>query len=352
MIVFRSYYTKIAQMKTIITFLLLIATQLIFAQTIFTVDNFSNNYYGQVQINDTTQVFSQGWVGIFDKKTKKQLIKVDSQELTFELHEDKVLANIKELPYGEQSQILYEDYNFDGIKDFAIMDGQNSCYHGPSFQIYLASDSGFKLSPEFTKLAQNYCGMFDIDNETKTIHTMTKSGCCWHEFSEFVVENNKPKVIKIITDEQDLPFTTLTEEIWNGKRMVKKTTKTIDTDQEDIQVILSFIVPENGKKIILYSINDIVLNYAILRKDDMVEFSYPAEIVYKHPDFRLTSSSANYSVVFVNNNVTYKIYDQPNKLGMEITIDGKTYNLVGNTKTRTGGLHKLLKLQLDNVVNQ
>lgn len=335
-----------------ITFILLTVTQLIFAQTIFTVDNFSKNYYGQVQINDTTQIFSKGWVAIFDKRTKKQLIKVNSEKLTFELHKGKVLANIKELPYGEQSQILYEDYNFDGIKDFAIMDGQNSCYNGPSFQIYLAGDNGFKVSPEFTKLAQNYCGMFNIDHETRTIQTMTKSGCCWHEFSEFVVENNKPKVIKIITDEQNLPFITYTEEVWNGKRMVKKTTKTIETDQEGIEIILSFIVPENGKKIILYNINDRTLNYAIVRKNNTVEFAYPIETVYKYPDFKFKSSSTSYSVAFVNDNVTYKIYDMPTKLGMEITVGDKIYNLVGNTKTRIGGLDKLLKLQLDNVINQ
>ena len=335
-----------------ITFILLTVTQLIFAQTIFTVENFSKNYYGQVQINDTTQIFSKGWVAIFDKRTKKQLIKVNSEKLTFELHKGKVLANVKELPYGEQSQILYEDYNFDGIKDFAIMDGQNSCYNGPSFQIYLAGDNGFKVSPEFTKLAQNYCGMFDIDHETRTIQTMTKSGCCWHEFSEFVVENNKPKVIKIITDEQNLPFITYTEEVWNGKRMVKKTTKTIETDQEGIEIILSFIVPENGKKIILYNINDRTLNYAIVCKNNTVEFAYPIETVYKYPDFKFNSSSKSHSVAFVNDNVTYKIYDMPTKLGMEITVGDKTYNLVGNPKTRIGGLDKLLKLQLDNVVNQ
>ena len=38
----------------------------------------------------------------------------------------KVRSNIKEIPYGEQSQILYEDYNFDGVPDLALMDGQNS----------------------------------------------------------------------------------------------------------------------------------------------------------------------------------------------------------------------------------
>ncbi|GHS88134.1 hypothetical protein FACS1894201_09570 [Bacteroidia bacterium] len=339
-------------MKTVATILFFVLTHLTFAQTVFTVDGFTKDYYGKVEINDTSEVFSKGWIAIYDKKTDKQIIKVVSDELALSLHDGKAIANIKSLPYGEQSLIMYDDFNFDNKKDFAICDGQNSCYHGPSFKIYLATDKGFSFNEAFTRLAQEYCGMFQVDYSEKKISTMTKSGCCWHEFSEFVVENNKPKAIKIITDEQDLPFNIFTEQTWNGKTMVKKTTKTIDIDQEEIQVILSFIVPENGKKIILYNINDRILNYALVRRDSTVEFSYPIETVYQNPDFKFDNSSTNRSVTFLNKSATYKIYDRPTELGMEITIDGKTYNLVGDNKTRTGGLDNLLKVQLDNVVNQ
>ena len=163
----------------------------------FTVEDFSEDYVGIVYISDTAEVFSEGWVAIFEKKSKNQIIKVESEELAFTLHNGKLLAGVKELPYGEQSLIMYEDYNFDGKKDFAIMDGQNSCYHGPSFQIYLATENGFEYSEDFTELAQVYCGMFDIDYNEKQISTMTKSGCCWHQYSTFVVENNRPVAIEI-----------------------------------------------------------------------------------------------------------------------------------------------------------
>jgi hypothetical protein len=62
-------------------------------------------------------------------------------------------------------------------------------------------------------------------------------------------------------------------------------------------VILSFIIAENGKKIILYNINDRTLNYALLRKDT-VEFFFPIETVYKNPDFRFDSSATGLSVTF------------------------------------------------------
>lgn len=336
-------------MRTLTTILLTILTTLTFAQKVFTVDNFSKEYYGKVQISDTSEVFSKGWIAIYDHKTNKQIIKVVSNELALELHDDKVVANIKELPYGEQSLIMYDDFNFDGKKDFAICDGQNSCYHGPSFKIYLSTPNGFLYNKDFTKLAQEYCGMFDIDAQAKRIYTMTKSGCCWHKSTEFMVINNKPQAIKIVTDEQDLPFNTTTEETWNGKSMVKRTVKTIDVEQEGIEVILSFKVPANDKQIILYNINDRMLYYALVKKDSSVEFSYPIEAVYQSHDFTFDSTSSDLTVTFKNKNSTYNVYEQSNKIGIIINVDGKIYDWPGDLNTKKGSLDRLRKVKLDNV---
>jgi hypothetical protein len=337
-------------MKLFTTALFFALTNFVYGQTKFTVDNFSPDYYGNISIDDTSEVFSKGWIAIYDKKTNKEIIKVVSDELALSLRDGKAMANIKSLPYGEQSLIMYEDFNFDNKKDFAIEDGQNSSYHLPSFKIYLASANGFEFNKPFTRLAQEYTGMFAVDHSEKKILTMTKSGCCFHEFSEFIVENNKPKAVKIITEEQVLPFDIYSEQTWNGKTMVKKTRRTIDIEQEGIEVILSFIVPENGKKIILYNINDRTLNYALLRKDSTVEFFFPIETVYKNPDFRFDSSATGLSVTFTNKTATYKIYDRPNELGVEINVGDKIYHLMGDEKTRTGSLRQLSKLRLDNVV--
>jgi len=336
-------------MKILATILLTILTMLTFAQKVFKVDNFSKDYYGKIQISDTSEVFTKGWVAIYDRKTNKQLIKVTSDELALELHDGKAVANIKELPYGEQSLIMYDDFNFDGKKDFAVCDGQNSCYHGPSFKIYLAANNGFLYNKDFTRLAQEYCGMFNVDSEAKKIYTMTKSGCCWHEFSEFIVVNNKPKPIKIETEEQDMPFNITTQEIWNGKSMVKKSIKTIDTDQEGIEVILSFKIPQNDKEIILYNINDRTLNYALVKKDSTVEFSYPIETVYQNPDFEFDSTTNNLAVTFKNKTAHYQVYDRPNEIGITINSDGKTYNWVGDLNTKKGSLDRLRTVKLDNV---
>ncbi len=336
-------------MKFFATILFIIFANQAFAQKIFKVENFSKDYYGKIQISDTAEVFSQGWVAIYDRKTNKQIIKVSSEELAMNSHDGKVIANIKELPYGEQSLIMYNDFNFDGKKDFAICDGQNSCYHGPSFKIYLATANGFLYNKEFTRLAQDYCGMFNVDYEEKKIYTMTKSGCCLHEFSEFIVLNNKPKVIKIETEEDNMPFFISTTEIWNGKSMIKKSIKKIDIDQEGIEAILSFSIPKNDKKIILYSINDRMLYYALVQKDSTVEFSYPIESVYLSEDFQFDSSVNNLAVTFKNQNASYRVYERPNEIGVVIDVGGKEYNGVGDLKTKVGSLDRLRTVKLDNV---
>lgn len=336
-------------MKLLATTLLVLLSNFTFAQVTFKVNNLSKDYYGKIFIADTSEVFSKGWVAIYDTKTQKQIIKVDAEELALSLHDGKALANIKQLPYGEQSSIMYEDYNFDGIKDFAIEDGQNSCYHGPSFKIYLGTKNGFKFSPEFTALAQNYCGMFQVDYKTKKISVMTKSGCCWHQFSEFIVENNKPKVIKIVEEDQmGYPYNNYSEENWDGKKMVLTSKRTINLDEDGIKTILSFTVDKNQKRVVLFNINDRTLNYVLIDKNDEVEFSYPINTVYQNPDFTLDKK--NNTVTFQNKDVVYTIYDNNDSIGITINTDGKTYNWIGNSTTKKGKLTDITTTQLDNVV--
>lgn len=336
-------------MKLLATTLLVLLFNFTFAQVTFKVNNFSKDYYGKIFIADTSEVFSKGWIAIYDTKSQKQIIKVDAEELALSLHDGKALANIKQLPYGEQSSIMYEDYNFDGIKDFAIEDGQNSCYHGPSFKIYLGTKNGFKFSPEFTALAQNYCGMFQVDYKTKKISVMTKSGCCWHQFSEFIVENNKPKVIKIVEEDQmGYPYNNYSEENWDGKKMVLTSKRTINLDEDGIKTILSFTVDKNQKRVVLFNINDRTLNYVLIDKNDEVEFSYPINTVYQNPDFTLDRK--NNTVTFKNKDVVYTIYDNNDSIGITINTGGKTYNWIGNSTTKKGKLTDITTTQLDNVV--
>ncbi|WP_130734660.1 hypothetical protein [Flavobacterium sp. J27] len=320
----------------ITSFLCLLLSPFAFCQTTFIVADFSEDYMGKVHIADTSEVFSPGWVAIIDKQTKKELIKIDSEELTFDLDNGLVEANIKELPYGKQSSILYEDYNFDGVKDFAIMDGQNSCYHGPSFQIYLATDNGFLFSPDFTQLSQEYCGMFAIDPATKTISTMTKSGCCWHQFSEFKVANNVPYPVKIV--EEGMSASGMTwdyiEENWVDGKMVKSEYQTLAFEIEADDLILAFEF-KNKKKMQLFTTEELLF-YVFTDSEKAIELFYEGTFKY---------SKTENSITFFNHNTEYVIYDDK----IIVKTPSKTFEMKSVSNTKIGSLSKLKKMSLENV---
>jgi len=305
-------------------------------QFTFTVEDFSKDYVGIVYISDTTEVFTKGWIAILEKKSKKQIIKVESEELAFELHNGELLANVKELPYGEQSLIMYEDYNFDGKKDFAIMDGQNSCYHGPSFQIYLATDNGFEYSEEFTSLAQEYCGMFDVDYDKKQIFTMTKDGCCWHEYSTFVVENNRPIAVEI--RQEGLNPTGVMWDIVEQKRIDGKMTtqkySVFNTDGET-DVVYSFEF-SNKKKMRLLN-NSETLYYIFTDKDDKVELCLWDE--------GFNYSKKDNTLEFESGETSYKI----TSTGIIVTTPNKKYDMKAVPETIKGSMTDMLKMNLENV---
>lgn len=331
--------------------LILIVAGNVFGQKTFDVQDFSEDYYGKVYLEQPAEVFSKGWVAIYQKKTNKQLIKINSEELIGDTEEGKIKANVKELPYGEQSVIIYQDFNFDGVKDFAIMDGQNGCYHTPSFQIYLAGKvkDQFVLSNSFTKLAQENCGMFEADETTKTLSTMTKDGCCWHQSSEYIVVNNVPKVIKIVEDDaMKFPFITLSTQTWDGKRMVKTSERTVDFEDENLKKLFSFKT-DNGGEAVLFSY-ETMLYYAFINKSGKVDFAFPTDSDQEEPKFTIDSKENPTTLSFANKNAVYRIYEKTNeKVGVQVNVNGKFSNIAGDVKSSKGNLRQIVGANLENI---
>ncbi|WP_103070402.1 XAC2610-related protein [Aquimarina sediminis] len=329
----------------------------VFGQTEYVIDGFSDRYKGKLVIasGSEDEVFKTGTITIIEKARAKEIIKIESDELTFDIDKDgNVATNVLELPYGEQSIIISQDFDFDGDKDLAILDGQFSCYHGPSFQVYLEKNNQLIHSPEFTRLAQEYCGMFRVDKETKTIDTMTKSGCCWHQFSKFEVIDGVPKPVLIIEeDATDLPYLTTKTIERHGSKMIESNETTIDFNE--VVEIMSFELTKNQKRVVLFTINDRELNYVLLKPNKVVEFSYPIEAIYKNPDFRINKTES--ALTFNNKNVVYQIYEhrEGNKvkeIGVYVKMNGKKYDLKGNLNSLKGSLQNVRKVKLDNVVDQ
>ena len=276
------------------------------AQQTYRVENFSPAYFGRIYIADTSSVFSPGWIAIYSRKTHRQVLRVESEELALNLHNGTALANIQELPYGEQSLIISKDFNFDGRPDLALQDGQNSCYHGPSFQVYLATATGFVHSAAFTRLAQEYCGLFQVDAKARRLRTMTKSGCCWHEYAEYTVRNNAPfQVHRVEEDMMQYPFGTTTEETWNGQRTVTRRSQIVDLTADNVRVLGTAPLLETQKRAVLLVTDSTTLHYVLLRPDNTVEFHYPGPGTDDAP-FELVDTPAGTTLQFTNRGAVYQ----------------------------------------------
>lgn len=201
----------------------------------YSVEKFSEDYYVKVLVEDQQSfvinsgdenIFhSDGWYLIYDKNNKEKL-RVEFPQYRVGITNNSK-TNILELPYGEMSAIIYDDFNLDGIKDFALQDGRDSCYGGPSYDIYLAKNSEFIMSDDFSKLAHEYCGMFNVDKDKKMIYAFTKSGCCMHWYDEFIIENNSPKKVRetfVGPDEKGQGYYETVKELINGEWKVMSKT--------------------------------------------------------------------------------------------------------------------------------
>lgn len=331
-------------MKTIIKSAVLLALLAVGAgfavgQRTFDVDDFSDRYRAKVFLANPSEVFSPGWIAIYDKRTKRQIIKVSSDELTTNLHDGKIVSNIQELPYGEQSLILFEDYNFDGLKDLALMDGQNSCYHGPSYKVYLATRTGFTPSPAFTRLAQEYCGMFNVDAKERRIRTMTKSGCCWHQYSDFVVENNRPVAVRILEEGMGTNGLTwdYTEQLRvNGKMQTRKYSL---FDEEDLEGTILFTLEFTNKKKMWLIDQRGLLHYLFTDKDSKVELAFSDAFSFSKQDNALR---------FTNAGTVYEV----TPTGIMVDPAGKRFDMDATSGTRTGSFDKLSDGSFENVIFQ
>ncbi len=291
-------------------------------------------------------------IKLIDRRTGNSLISQPAYiDIEYELDNGKehnlngkISANIVNMPYGEHSILIYEDMNFDGIKDIAINDGKNGCYGGKSYQVYLANKNGkgFRHSQEFSDLTEGYCGFFGIDEEKKTLHTMTKSGAAWHEYRDYKVINNKPVVIKIYEEDYNnsrgLIGITESKRV-KGKMVTEYYELLMDYDALDVskeETVSYAFELENGKQLLLdstYNSNgDEILYYAFADKNDKVELYYNKAFHY-NPKTKTLS--------FTNKPVTYRI----NKQGITVKLPNKTILLKAKANSQIGDLDKVKKFK-------
>ena len=340
-------------LKKFLFTLVAITPIMLFAKTI-KIDDFSSLYYAEV--NDV-----QHKILIKDKKTKKILIRSNIEDVNLEYEaSNNFQSNVVQRPYGDQSLIIYEDFNFDGKKDFAIKNGNHSCYGGPSFLIYLKKGPKFYLDNDFTRIAQEYCGMFGVDNETKTIHAMTKSGCCWHLFDTYEVENGKLTLVNSVEETYGVGGTPFVEyvatEYKNGKEVVHKS---FDLAIDEIDEKFSFKLT-NGKKVILFE-NQGLLYYILLDKEGRGEFVFNREIMYDEYEklgksfICINGDPDRKELHFNTEDARYTIYqigekEKISQIGITVETKGKLYDLKGLSDTVNGNLEDIYKKSKDGVL--
>lgn len=341
-------------MKNSISIILILLPIIAFSQQRYDISRFSDTYVATLVIEPgyEEEVFKKGSIAIYASGNGKKLLTVQSDELAFDLNRDGEVSTNVAIPYGEQSLIISEDFNFDGIKDLAVMDGQFSCYHGPSYKIYLTKREKLVYSPEFSRLAHEYCGMFQLDKTDKTIHTFQKSGCCWHEYSTFEVVEGKPfEVLVKEVDANQYPVYSLRKTERKGGKTIVAHEKRVDLGEPDMPVI-TFKLKKNRKELLVYVIDGGGLFYALLKPDGRVEFSYPQERAYDDPDFQL--NAARDLLTFQNKEATYQIYEKKQQgkvsaVGIMVKVGGKTYDLKGDMETLSGTLDWLKHVEVDNL---
>lgn len=319
------------------------------ARKTYPIGAFSEKYHATVTVEDTNDVFRPGAVSVFATQGGKRLIHVESDELAFEVRSGAASPNIKQLPYGEQSVLIFDDFNFDGRKDLAIMDGQHSCYHLPSFQIFLATEHGFTKSAAFTELAQNFCGMFSVEVADKTLSTMTKSGCCWHQFNTYKVVGNRPVLIKSAEDGLlGTMFRYHKFVLWeNGKTT---TDFQLEDNAEAEPSILRFPLKQGGKWVEVFMADASTLDYALVRDNGTVEFSYVLDVLGHRQGKTASKPSPMFwnkegtAISFRNGQYLYTIYDEPRRLGVAVTIGRRTVFFEGDRKGRKGSFDNFAKL--------
>ena len=302
-------------MKKLFFIAFFISSQFVFSQKVKITD-FSKDFYAEISPAVEGQILK-----VFSNKNKKELISTDVHLSEYDLEDTK--SNISEIPYGHQSIIIFDDFNFDGKKDIAIKYGNESCYGGPSYEVYLFENNTFEFNTAFSDLAQNYCGFFSINKEKKQLNVMTKSGCCWHQYSDFIIKNNKPFLVREV-EEQLHPnglMLNISFKEWKDGKYIESTENlpALENQKELLSYQLS-----GGKRLILF-MNEDELNYFFLSSKGFIELHYDGTFFY---------SKKENSLSFENNEAQYKIFN--NKI--IVKDKGKSTTLSAISKSKKGNI--------------
>jgi hypothetical protein len=86
------------------------------------------------------------------------------------------------------------DFNFDGLEDFAVPLDLAGPYGSPTYVIFILDRHSRRYleAPALSVLTRDFMGMFVANAKKRRLVASSKSGCCIHWTSEFVVNGRTP----------------------------------------------------------------------------------------------------------------------------------------------------------------
>lgn len=313
-------------------------------------EDLTPRYRARIHIGpDVDEHSKPGWIAVYDKQNGRQLVKVAADPLYFGPDDQVPPRSGQRVAYREQSLIIHADFNFDGRKDLALQDGRNGCHGNTTYQVYLATATGFAHSQPFTDLAE--CEMFTVDARQQRLRTQRSWGSGYNQ-EEYAVRDNRPFLVSRYTDDHaQVPFLTETQQTWNGRRLVTTVRREVLLGEED--KICTFQLAESKRRVVIFALDSTMLYYALLRPDDSIEFCYPAPEAENAPPFTLHHSAAGLSLRFQNGSARYEIRETPDgRLAVTAQIGAKTRTMDSAAQGKSGRLRPLLTMELANLTLQ
>jgi hypothetical protein len=217
-------------MKFKFQLLFILLGTLCLAQNHFEMDEISKNYRVSIDIAtcNEKECFGKTSLNFINKNTSEKLPTLISENFTFNIETDSL--NSKKINFEDAKiPLIFDDFNFDGHEDLALINGssRNADKYLYDIFIYDSIQKQFLLSEGLTDLVKDNSGMFTADAGRKRLVIHSKSGCCIHTTKEYeVIQGRDPlKVYEFEEDTRD-PKTVITKktEFIDYKWLTKTTT--------------------------------------------------------------------------------------------------------------------------------
>lgn len=189
-------------MKYKFFYLLSLFGTLFWAQNHFELSEISKNYHVSIDIAtcNEKECFGKSTITLTDRKTSEKFPTLTSENFTFTIESDSL--NLNKAKFDEELQsLIFEDFNFDGFEDVALVNRslRNSIYDIYTFD---SIQNQFLMNEGMTTLVKDNSAMFTVDSERKRLIVYLKSGCCLYITKEYnVIPERDP--LKIYEFEED-----------------------------------------------------------------------------------------------------------------------------------------------------